>query len=218
MQVPEGHDVTDGVGNQDMQNPLNPLNDLNPLGRPGPLLDPMLDAFERSIEQPHGFEDPLGGRDGAFVDGIGRQLDAIEMNVEQAGTVSPDTRETERALRPTVSRKTPQQPGSEGPPSISDSGDPPYVGLVPPLEARPYVIREGLAPPSCRRRPGSGLGIHRSSDSETTRWCPKERKVIEDDEETCDSCEYLDEDDGECRYLDQEGCDEQDHDDQHPEE
>ena len=66
-----------------MPDPLNPLNS------PDPLDDPMLDAVERSIENPPGFEDPLAERDDIFMDGLGKQLCALEDNVENSPSMVP---------------------------------------------------------------------------------------------------------------------------------
>ena len=58
---------------EDVPDPLGPLD---------PLDDPMLDALERSIEQSPGPADPLGLDDAAFVDPVGRMLDALEADVQ----------------------------------------------------------------------------------------------------------------------------------------
>lgn len=74
-----------------MNGSLNPLeNPGDTFGNEGPLGDPLLDAFERSIENPPGFTDPLGESDEPLMDDLARQLDAVEASIEKSAQIIPE--------------------------------------------------------------------------------------------------------------------------------
>jgi hypothetical protein len=72
-----------------MQNPLNPPGNPDPFGNDSPLTDPMLDALEKSIENPPGFTDPLVENPELLMDSLGRQLDAVEASMESVQPIPP---------------------------------------------------------------------------------------------------------------------------------
>lgn len=72
-----------------MENPLNPLEDQGSLENQNPLDDPLLDAIERSIENPSGFTEPLAGPDDPVMEDLARQLGDVEANIESVQPVRP---------------------------------------------------------------------------------------------------------------------------------
>ena len=64
-------------------------NPLDPLANSDPFDDPMLDALERSIENPPGFHDPLAEQDSIHQDNLCNRLDALEAHIENAFPLPP---------------------------------------------------------------------------------------------------------------------------------
>lgn len=74
-----------------MQNPLNPLENQDPMEpHHNPFEDPLLDALEKSIEQPPGFIDPLAEDDGLLMDDLAGQLDVVEAGIENSPPIPPE--------------------------------------------------------------------------------------------------------------------------------
>jgi len=67
-----------------MEQPPNPLDNQDPLD------DAMLDALERSIENPPGFADPLAKHDEQFMGDLAQQLDKLEASIENTPLLSPE--------------------------------------------------------------------------------------------------------------------------------
>lgn len=59
----------------------DPLKNQEPMEKE-PQDDQMLNELERSIENPAGFKDPLAGHDRQFMDDLGKQLDELEVGIE----------------------------------------------------------------------------------------------------------------------------------------
>lgn len=66
-----------------MEQPPNPLDNQNPLD------DPLLDALERSIENPPGFVDPLAEHDEQFMDDLAQLSDKLEASIENTPPLAP---------------------------------------------------------------------------------------------------------------------------------
>lgn len=72
-----------------MENPMSPMENQDPLEKQDPLDDPLLDALERSIENPPGFVDPVASNDVPFMDDVAKQLDQAEASIENISLPPP---------------------------------------------------------------------------------------------------------------------------------
>lgn len=159
-----------------------------------PFDDPTMDALERGIEHPSGFEDPLAEHDQPLMDDIGRALDALEASIE--GTVIRPTEPIPVEPLPPA----PEPPGlvsqgpSEGPPLEPEHRRLDWISLNPAPAAMPFFTHEGLHAPSDRPRSRGSTGIRNNAGSRA-RWCPRDQCTV--DEADCPSCdEFGDHGDG----------------------
>lgn len=72
-----------------MHDLFNPMQNQDPLDSQGLPDDPLLDALERSIENPPGFVDPLAENDESLMDDIAKQLDIVEAGTESTPPILP---------------------------------------------------------------------------------------------------------------------------------
>lgn len=72
-----------------MVDPLNPADPPTPPDGPDSMDDPLLDALERSIEQPSGFSDSLVQNPEPAMDDLACQLSQLEDSIEKAPVVPP---------------------------------------------------------------------------------------------------------------------------------
>lgn len=154
-----------------------------------PFSEPILDALEQSIESPLIREpDAFLGPD-AYLDGVGRMLDALEANIE--GTVvGPELGEPEPpVLAPVLSGPTSLGPTSKGPPPPPESTERSWTALQAPVQATPFFTRDGLAPPSYHLRPGGGTGIRNEGASKMTRLCPETNEFVDEEAICQNDCE-----------------------------
>jgi hypothetical protein len=109
----------------------NDMSDLpdDPSGDPQHFGDPMLDALEHSIENPHGVMDPLKFTDPRLIDSVARNLDAVEASVE--GLLPRDFLDQLRS---------PVQPPTEEPepPAVIPSQN--DIPVHPPKDRRPPLL------------------------------------------------------------------------------
>ncbi len=186
-----------------MQDPLDPLNGGDPPG------DPMLDALERSIENPQGFEDPLAGPDRPLMDELGQLLGAVEASIENTPPLVPGVSETQGVNGPNPSEDDPldvetapslddmvlpeiaDDAGAVLPPAasleISEGSSPrftPAGSKAPRTIGRGGRGTRGLAP---RRRTYFGGRRTGAGSSSTHRYCSESREII--DEQQCESCD-----------------------------
>ena len=162
-----------------------------------PYSDPLRDvieALEKSIDQPHGLPPSPFFHGEDMRDGIGIALDAVEASIE--GTV----------VRPAV--PTPVEPlplahelpglvsqgASKGPPLEPEPGRLDWISLNPPVAARPYFTHEGLDALPYQPRGHSGTGIRNEAGSRA-RQCPKDDHTV-DETEDCPSCREFGDHDG----------------------
>lgn len=174
---------------------------------PDPIWDEF-DALERSIEQSFEPAFDFHINPDEFMDGLARDLTALEDSIEGSQVGSPIQPEPP-VLSPEPFGPRSLGPTSAGPPSPPESDEKPWITLQPPPEARPYFLPDGLVPPSSYRTHGhAGTGIRNTGESEATRICPASGQPV--DEDTCQSCRYWQEDDagGHCNYQVEEGQDE----------
>ena len=176
-----------------------------------PLGDPMLDALERSIKDPPGFEDPLAGPDRPLMDELGQLLGAVEANIENTPPLAPGVSETQGVNGPNPSEDDPLD--VETAPSLDDMVLPEIAddagAVLPP--AASLEISEGSSARSTpsgpkaprtigrggRGRRGSGLPPQRrtlggarrtmANSHRGQRYCPESREII--DEQQCESCD-----------------------------
>lgn len=191
-----------------MENPLNPLESQGPLENQNPLGDPLLDALERSIENPPGFTDPLAGPDEPFVDDLARQLDQVEANVEKTPAISRNPGIIPEGVDPET-----QDSGSidsEAPASSDISEDPGTTEeMWGTFQSTPPLPQEGsahmpLPNPPLRKPPRKGGGNIRPRQklprhfivsprrrifgtSSNLRFCPESREAVNTEE--CQKCE-----------------------------
>ena len=194
-----------GTGPLDVPGVMGPPGGLEPAG------DPMLDGLERSIEDPLGLGDPWAGQDGPLVDDIGRQLDALEAEIESALPVPPpaapvqpcdlptpaveelETQGPSHGLGDAVAPAGPIEPavipGSQ-PRSPADAPPPPPVPpsrharrLVPPGR-RQAGRRRGVVRPIRPPRPPRRIPL--IARSAQVRLCPDRRELV--GLETCEAC------------------------------
>jgi len=183
-----------------MTHPTNPLpNPDSPDDQPAS--DPMLDAVERSIENPDGFTDPLADHQGDtyYMDDLARGLGAVEASIEgrppmPTGPHLPEALEDEierpeDALPDETSEdemRRAEEDALEGPTSPARGGSSPLRErpLLPPLEGTGGGHLPVLPPirQSIGARSGARAGVGRR-----IRICPESHERI--DEENCLSCE-----------------------------
>jgi len=157
-----------------------------------PYFDPIRDqieALETSIER--SFEPDLGHFQNpeAFVDGLGRSLDALEMVIEGTEVHAP-----EFGLEPTSPPAAGAPPAFSGPvhqttqPQVlpEDTGRH-WASIQPESAAVPFRTRDGLTPPSYRPRAGGGTGIRYQGGWGSVRRCPESGEFV--DEEACQDCD-----------------------------
>ena len=192
-----------------MADPLNHLENQDPLE------DPLLDALERSIENPPGFTDPLAGSDQLYMDEQGRLLDALESSIVDAGMASPSGATIPPDLD--VGSKVPEAVSP-----IDELGDIDLITSAEDIgisemtnekygtfESSPPLPEEGLSrtiPPNppyldkLRKKGGGGTGKkgsppHRRSPSRLKspvirsdmKYCQESNEVI--DKQQCEDCE-----------------------------
>lgn len=187
-----------------MEDPLNPPENQGPLDNQDPLDDPLLDAPERSIENPPGFVDPLAERDELFMDDLAKQLEEVEASIEDRPPMVP---------KPEIvkdSNKTEEEDEQAPPPA--DSYEPPKMReeVWGTFQSSPPLPQEGSAhtpppnPPlpklprgggSIRPRPSlllKGRLLGRAGRtiigiSSNLRFCPESHETINIQE--CEKCE-----------------------------
>ena len=188
-----------------MDEPLIPPEDLEPENEQSPFEDPLLDAFERSIENPHGFVDPMTEHDQA-IDELAGQLEAVENSIE--GTQPPvpepvmesemddpllqdsELAEPESSVDdedPTDGTDEEKEQLPEDPaPNKSDDNVLRGGSFLDPLLQKPRAgegrTGPGIRPP-VRKSPGRATGAGRLSK----RLCPETHELI--DEQKCQSCD-----------------------------
>jgi len=189
-----------------MENPLNNPENQIPLDKQSPLEDPLLDAFEQSIENPPGFGDPLV-EDNQFMDGLAKQLEQVEASIENSPSLLPEPISTghEGDLNAQNDElETEPLPEEQGPvETTNDSED----TIQNPLSSDSQdsdvdehkIFKQPLPKP---KRGGAGLRRWKlifqrpttrrtcgliSGKSSQPRFCPESRKLI--DEQKCQSCE-----------------------------
>jgi hypothetical protein len=134
----------------------------DPSGDPQRFGNPMLDALEHSIENPHGVMDPLKFVDPSLIDSVARNLDAVEASVE--GTLPMDFLDQLRS---------PVQPPKEEPEPPAVIPSPGDVPVHRPMDRRPPLLPNDpnleqpparplpVAPPAMARLRGGGGGKSR---------------------------------------------------------
>jgi hypothetical protein len=183
-----------------MEQPPNPLDSQDPLD------DPMLDALERSIENPPGFVDPLAEHGEQLMDSLAQQLDKLEASIENTPPLAPESDAVMDGDEATVlddesatSEASSLVEGHEPPETIDDQTSPP-PDLQDPSANTPKPIQRPRRPPrrgggSSRRKRGllfkkriprlSGRTV--PGRNWNIRFCPESRERI--DEKRCKSCE-----------------------------
>lgn len=194
-----------------MQDPLNPLGNPDPFGNHLPLDDPMLDALEGGIENPPGFTDPLVENDELLMDSMGRQLDAVEANIESVQPIplAPpepggigdadeanghgDVPDTSEGLATPDGEESPETSWGfwgafdSSPPLLPEASAP----TLPPNPPESRMLRRGAG----RARRRKGLPVQRRSlgkggpvmGKQSMRYCPESREAIHNDQ--CEDCE-----------------------------
>jgi len=184
-----------------MEQPPNPLDNQDPLD------DPMLDALERSIENPPGFVDPLVeyGQNEQLTDDLAKQLDQVEAGIENTPLMKrkpdlvrdsdkEDEEEDEKRPPPSETYEPPRMKEEvwgtfESSPPIPQEGSartpPPNPPMQTFLHGGRTGIREGRGP-QVTRYIGGRPGRIRGGISKL-RFCPESREAV--DEEKCESCE-----------------------------
>ncbi len=196
-----------------MSEPINPIENSGPSDNVNPLDDPLLDAIEKSIENPPGFNDPLTENDELFMDDLAKQLGAVEASIEDISPVPhvsgpADSGENTGGDEPEMQGNEPVISG-ELPISddygrtgvvehLRDQSDspPPHPQesssrMLPPNPPESRILKRGSGhgsgkkglPKSRRTRGKTGL----STGSQMTRYCPEIREVININK--CDDCE-----------------------------
>jgi hypothetical protein len=196
-----------------MPDSFNPIENEGSLGNPDPLDDPMLNALEKSLENPPSFIDSLIENDEPFMDDLARQLGAVEACIENAPPVPPESRPREpggdrdgnepdvQGNEPITSEAVPIS-DDDGSPEVAEhlwgqsDGPPPHLQESSSRTPQPNppdsrMLKRGSGrsgskkgPPSLRRIRGkTGLFISKQK----TRYCPESREVIYIDR--CDDCE-----------------------------
>ena len=188
-----------------MEDPFEPQDDQEPLE------DPMLDAIERSIENPPGFEDPLAGPGDDYIDDVGRLLGDLEAATESPPPMLPEPIETEESELSDSPDGEFAQPDQAVPPEgVTPSEVAEDIGGVPQIPApresersssesasrtpreHPKTTRgRGTGGgrrgwPRATRRVGHG-GHMTGRRSRGMRYCPESREIV--DEQQCKSCE-----------------------------
>ena len=182
-----------------MEEPPNPLDSQEPLD------DPLLDALERSIENPPGFVDPLAEHGEQFMDDLAQQLDKLEASIENTPLLSPEPEAVMGGDEPGVvadestSEESSLVEGHELPETTDDQTSPPH-DLEDPSASTARPKRPRLKPPrrggsSSRRKRGLSFKrrIPRLSGRTVPgrnwniRFCPESHERI--DEKKCKSCE-----------------------------
>ena len=191
-----------------MEEPLNPLEGPDPLD---PLDDPLLDALERSIENPPGFGGPLAGEAEPYMDGLGSLLGSLETNIENARPI------------PTIPQRGGEDPWEAPDLPTDESGNPDPLlpeandGLAEKADDAGIIAQGPIGPvtqdamqrpmhpvsgprqaprgrggggrraggfPFGRRKPGTHTMAGTGSP---TRVCPESKDLI--DKEQCESCD-----------------------------
>jgi len=188
-----------------MENPLNPPENQIPLDKQNSLEDPLLDALERSIENPPGSMDPLVGDD-QFMDGLARQLDQVEASIENNPHLQPEptvTSEEGELNAQNDELTTDSLPEEQGPVETMDEPDG-AIQNPPSSDSQDSDVseRKFKQPLPKPKRGGTGLkrwrltfqrsiggrtGDSISGKKSQPRFCPESRKLI--DEQKCRSCE-----------------------------
>ena len=166
-----------------------------------PLDDPLLDAFEQSIENPPGFADPLAKNDDLFLDGLAKQLGKVEDSIENASPIAPTPdvidddfgSDDEFGLTDTSEEvDDPEDDDDEKDkspnwqlPNIQDSLTGPTI-LSPQISKKDGTNRDKTGSPS-RRHGSRARGCTNASISRNTRLCPESHELI--GERSCESCE-----------------------------
>jgi len=170
-----------------MEQPPNPLDNQDPLD------DPMLDALERSIENPPGFVDPLAEHGKQLMDDLAMQLDKLEASIENTPLLSPEPEAVmggdelsvvEGNEPPETSDDQTSTPHDLEDPSASTARPrrplrkPPRRGGGSSRRKRGLLFKRRIPRLSGRTVPGRNWNI---------RFCPESRERI--DEKKCKSCE-----------------------------
>lgn len=182
-----------------MEQPPNPLDNQDPLD------DPMLDALERSIENPPGFVDPLAEHGEQLMDDLAQQLDKLEASIENTPLLSPEPEavmggdELGVVADESTSEASSLVEGHESPETTDDQTSLP-PDLQDPSANTPKPIQRPRRPSrrgggSSRRKRGllfkrriprlSGRTV--PGRNWNIRFCPESRERI--DEKKCKSCE-----------------------------
>jgi len=182
-----------------MEQPPNPLDNQDPLD------DPLLDALERSIENPPGFVDPLAEHDEQLMDDLAQQLDKLEASIENTPPLAPESDAvmdgdepsvvadefTSETSSPTEEHEPPEttEDQTSTPPDLQDQSastpkpiqrlrKPPHRGGGSSRRKRGLLFKRRIPRLSGRTVPGRNWNI---------RFCPESRERI--DEKKCKSCE-----------------------------
>jgi len=191
-----------------MHDPFNPMQNQDPLDNQGLPDDPLLDALERSIENPPGFVDPLTENDESLMDDIAKQLDLIEAGTESTPPIpllpgivddvnGPDVQDDESG-NPEALESVDNLDGDDDekhklpsllPPSLHDSltgttGPSQWPSKPPPGQQSDNRGRQEFAIKKHISRGGAGAG---ATTKRTSRCCPESHELI--DEQKCESCE-----------------------------
>lgn len=190
-----------------MQDPLNPLENQNPLDNQNPLEDPLLDALERSIENPAGFTDPPAEHDKLFMDDTAKQLEEVEAGIEDAPLIQPELEAVQDANEPNVqgdesaiqkapSPADPYKPSEvtekmwgtfDTAPPIPQEGSAHTLPPNPPLPKMPVrgggSIRPRRGLPLKGRLPGRKM----AGTNIDLRFCPEVHETVNTQE--CEKCE-----------------------------
>jgi len=182
-----------------MEQPPNPLDNQDPLD------DPMLDALERSIENPPGFVDPLAEHGEQLMDDLAKQLDKLEASIENTPLLFPepetamDGDELSLVADESTSEASSSLEGQEPPETTKDQTSP-LPDLQDPSASTAHHRRPLRKPPhrgggSSRRKRGflfkrriprlSGRTV--PGRNRNIRFCSESRERI--DEKKCKSCE-----------------------------
>jgi len=185
----------------------------DPLNSPDPLDEPMLEAVERSIEQPPDLQDPLAEIEDHLLDPLARQLDALEASIENTLSLPADVITNEQVLPDAQPSAVPYDPAETRPDQPVDHGYPQeaaqeaHGSFETPTPPLPEDSGSRLTPPNPPepRRPVRGGGVrrrrtitpyrHRLSSRRPViipvhrrlRFCPETHKVI--DKKQCESCD-----------------------------
>jgi hypothetical protein len=187
-----------------VQDPLDPLNGQDPLD------DPMLDAVERSIEDPAGFRDPSAELDQPHMDELGRLLGQVEHSIE---TTPPSLTGTRGLDGPDVvglgadehmdGDAAPARNGGGSEEEQEDKGSPRQDSLpvIPMGRLFHPTHRSPSTPAPSRQRGDAGSGARGlppkrrtyfggrragTKSGSTRRHCPDTRETV--DLEQCESC------------------------------